>query len=376
MRRLLIAAVLLVAGIALAAAQVNFNFTVGSPPPPPPPPFNGCASVAVPSGFGTCVFNWTVDFDNNCTGGCPASGTQVTLPVAANIFNDPSIGQYQSDMYWDYVANAQCYPTYPGGISANCTPTQTNMFQIVANGKSGRGLQVTYKANSIGYNGPCCGQNPQLSLLLNPAYNIIDVQWDEYLVPGFSVFNQGAPNYSITKHGLLVTFGVGAGLPSSSLQTMLYGNTNGSAAFEWINMGDGGVNQVTVESGGYCTEQAVGQWYHFETQIALGPNGWIRAWMTTPSGARYQYDNWPASAATVNCPGGVGGQAGGYENAASSSTDPISTSDTTTLNALTNNFGNRKILIDNHFGGGSTQQAAKVDSFVIYDNIHVTAYKR
>jgi hypothetical protein len=328
------------------------------------------------------VFDWTVDFDTNCTGGCPAAGTQVTLPIMANIFNSSSIGSYLSDSYWDYVANVQCFPYYPGGIPTNCTPTTEKMIQIVAGGKTGNGLQITYKAGSIGYNGSCCGQNPQLGLSFSAAFNVMDVQWDEYLVPGFSLFNQNDNvNYSITKHGMLIGFSSNGNLPSSQHQPMIYGEYNGGSitdrgALEWISMGDGGVNAVTVENGGYCLDIVPGNWYHFELQMALGPNGWNRGWVTVPNGTKYQYSNWYSSLSVDSCPGGLGGQASAYQNSASSSTDPISTTNTTTINNLTNNAGNRRLYIDNHYGGGASNQAARVDSYVIYDNIRVIGSNR
>lgn len=214
--RIISAAAILVASIGLAIAQVNFNFTVGSSSPPtPPPPPNGCSSITPPSGW-SCVTNWTVTFDNQTVGQRFDWSTQHAT------FNDPSINLWINGNYV-YSNNAACATyngTTDGPQTSPCSPAPTVAAQIVADGKSGNGLQVLADNGLCGYNVNGFG-TPSFDLGFGVAYNVIDVEWDEMWRPGFDLHSEG-------KIGLLVTF-KDPSLPIwYGMQNMFYKDVSGS----------------------------------------------------------------------------------------------------------------------------------------------------
>lgn len=309
------------------------------------------------------VLDFTVTFEN-----VPV-GQRLDWPTMKTLFNDPSVGGLANYNYV-YTNNTACMTTNGTTDSANnpCTPAPRVAAQIVSDGKSGNGLQVLADNGLCGYDVNGFG-TPHFGIGLLPTYNVIDVEWDEMWRPGFDLHSEG-------KIGILTLFKD----PSLPLwygpQNMFYKDSVGSTTkFSpvMLNMGDYGTSNPrgsVVEAQVYPTpEWNLGQWYHFKVEIALGPNGWYKAWVDG-----VLYNSYPPN------PGNVSPTSSGQSIAGGpSTTDAITTTNPTPLAT-----GDKSVNIQPHFGGQpdhttwalGSGDCMRTNSYIVYDNIHVTAYNK
>lgn len=343
-----------------ALAAITFSFTVGPSSPPPPP--SGCSAVTPPSGW-TCIFDWTATFDNQTV------GQSLDWQTLTAVFNDPSINAWVNKNYV-YSNNTPC-ETWNGSTDTSgmaCSLAPTIAGQIVSDGQSGNGLQVLADNGLCGYAINGFGV-PSFGVNFSPSYNVIHVAWDEMWRPGFDLHSEG-------KIGILTTFKD----PSLPIwygpQNMFYNSNGSTTSFVpiMLNMGDystsnprGAVVEAQVSP---PTNWNLGEWYHIEVEIALGPNGYYKAWVNG-----VQYNNYPPN------PGNLNGGGGESISGGPSATDAITTSNPS---PLATGAGLRGFGIQPHFGGQpdhttwaiGSGDCMRTNSYIVYDNIHITAYNR
>jgi hypothetical protein len=301
----------------------------------------------------TKVFEWTVDFDTNCASTCPAAGTTISSSVLSNIFHFPSIASASS---------------------------QQNNDLIVAKGNGGNALEMNQPAGSIDY--VCCVVDLTLNNSGAGAFNYYVVEWDQKYED--STISPNGLNYDFNTGGGGVTCN-GVGKPG-----MAFNFTNGS-----VNNGGGGNQEIFFDdnctsfgsqpyiarnfpytsfngvvlaqqtnhppgggtsSSPYTGAIVPGVWYHKKIEIVLGPQGWFR----------YYMNNGPGSPLVLYNSFSRGGLSG-----TDSFSDPHAVTD----------YPTPSLSMIPHFGGGASGpppngNGPAHNSYMLWDNIHVTGYNR
>jgi hypothetical protein len=335
----------------------------------------------------TAVTDYIVDFDSNCTGGCPTQGTQVTYPVQQKIFHDSSVTAWANLNYVWASGNSASQPVnagcqYPVTPSTDCIPG-TSILAIAA-GKTGNGLAVTLPTGNVGYMQDGYGQPQMIMYMGGGGFNVIDLEWDEQEKTGWSIPQGGCGG--CVKIGLDPVFWIPSGTNQGGTQEG--GEILGQNCYSqgcpsptntfWIYAySDDNIPGTTTTcpqlgytfpcySGGNTLQAAynninnssgwlsVGTWYHYHIQLALGPHGWYLISVQRPT------DTSPTlwNAVTRGNPHGC------YENGALCTATPAWD-------------------IIPHYGGqcsggvgSSGCDAPTNNSTILFDNIHVKLFQR
>jgi hypothetical protein len=292
---------------------------------------------------GATVFEWTQTFDNEPV------GSRVDYPTQRRLF--PTDWGFNSN-YVQASDNSTPCEFYSGG--GGCVPAPTILFKIVADGKTGNGLEVLMPKDSYGYAQPGAGV-PMMVNAYNKKFNTFMVEWDEKWRSGFDLHSMG-------KMGLLLTYRRANQEIYYGPQNMWYACSPTPCTNQFspvtLNMGDGGGSGSTVEHQVYLNSKwSLDRWYHFKIENALGPSGYYKLWIDGQL-----YDSY--------APGEVSGMSTGQTigGGTNSGTDSRNTQNPS-------EFTEQRLGIQPHFGGQYNDRAFN-DSRLVLDNIHARGFNR
>jgi hypothetical protein len=234
-------------------------------------------------------------------------------------------------------------------------------------GKTGNGLQTLQPVDNCGYPQTGWGYTSDLYHLGTQNINIMNIEWDELLVTGWSstastiakigtfnlIDNPSVDNNFFYNVGeLIINYADSPLYYSGEIQGRGYTTYDSTSALYNAS------NSTANPCPGCMTTNT---WYHFRQQIAVGPNGWIKTWITDPN----KYSGQPVLMSSVT--------------RMSTSTGVVATA------AQAATFSRNQFDIYSHFGGcggagcGTNSpggNCATTNSYQIYDNLHVTGYRR
>jgi hypothetical protein len=320
----------------------DHSFTmIGTMTPQTPPP----ETETPPPETESSVVEFTVDFENEPV------GQRVDYPTQRRLF--PTDWGFNSN-YVQASDNSTPCEWYSGSPGQNCVPAPKVLFKVVADGKTGKGLEVLMPKDSYGYAQPGAGV-PMMVSAYNKSFNTLAVEWDEKWRSGFDLHSMG-------KIGLLVTYRRANQEIYYGPQNMWYACSPTPCSNQFspvtLNMGDGGGNSSTVEHQVYLNNKwSLDRWYHFKIENALGPNGYYKMWI---DGQLYN----------SYAPGEVSGMStgqtiGGGTNSGTNSRNTQNPSE----------FTEQRLGIQPHFGGQYNDRAFN-DSYQVLDNIHLRGFNR
>ena len=264
---------------------------------------NQLAYYTTPTTTYTPVLDFTLTFDGF------AAGTRVDLPTQQLVFQSPNNNfNYWHNYNYNAAAGGPCPD--PGkdtaGQGATCVLAPTASLQIVSGGNPNNAFQQTYPTGSSSNISPaCCGLEGGVwigqRLSIPGGANVIDLEWDQFIVPGFDLSTSADGKIGPTIYFVDPTSGRGA---ECTMQIEFFGSS-----VNVINLSDGGSPGGAVvemqngpQASGAKPQFQTGGWVHWRTQNAIGPNlpnSWCKVWLTPIGGTTpIPFDNYTRNGGT------------------------------------------------------------------------------